>query len=121
MCIRDSPCNQQLFDSSGGRYGLEADTIWYNGPFYILKWDHDKNVVTRRNPSYYDADRILPAGVSFYCYESDTFVSRFLEGETDAVSFEGSSFQLFTDAGYEDVYKRQAYIPFGVRLCRQYA
>lgn len=97
------PCNQQLFDSSGGRYGLEADTIWYNGPFYILKWDHDKNVVTRRNPSYYDADSILPAGVSFYCYESDTFVSRFLEGETDAVSFEGSSFQLFTDAGYEPV------------------
>lgn len=65
-----SPCNQDFFESCGGKYGLEAEAIASNGPFYARYWLHDpygkdNYVRLRRNDDYSAVTRVYPSGVNF--------------------------------------------------------
>ncbi len=44
--------------AANGRYGADADTLLYNGPFRITTWVHGAHLRMEKNPSYWDADRI---------------------------------------------------------------
>lgn len=36
-----SPCNEQLFLSTGSRYGLSEDDVYCCGAFYLTRWNYD--------------------------------------------------------------------------------
>ena len=41
------PCNQAFFESTSGKYGLDAKNILGNGPFEMVNrysWEHDKYI-----------------------------------------------------------------------------
>lgn len=59
------PCNRAFFDSTGGRYGLEKDTVLCNGAFYLQAWNHGDSLLCNRNTLYYDAAACAPAAVRF--------------------------------------------------------
>ena len=52
------PVRQDFYEACNGRYGADADTILYNGPFRISKWVHGAQLRFEKNPYYWDADRI---------------------------------------------------------------
>jgi oligopeptide transport system substrate-binding protein len=52
------PVRQDFYEACDGRYGADADTILYNGPFRISKWVHGAQLRFEKNPYYWDADRI---------------------------------------------------------------
>lgn len=86
-----SPCNQDFFEGCRGKYGLEAECIASNGPFYVRYWLHDEYgkdnyVRLRKNDSYALADEVSPAGVNFLI-EKDGKTRRedFLAGTTDCI------------------------------------
>lgn len=37
------PQNQKFVESQGDKFGLEADTAIYNGPFTLSEWKHEQS------------------------------------------------------------------------------
>ena len=52
------PVRQDFYESRNGRYGADADTMLYNGPFRITTWVHGAHLRLEKNPYYWDRDRI---------------------------------------------------------------
>ena len=59
------PCNEAFFTASGGRYGLLAAYLMYNGPFYIGMWSEGTAITVRKNDRYRAAGDVKPASVYF--------------------------------------------------------
>ena len=64
------PCNQEFFESTKGRYGLDDGTVLCNGAFYLTKWNYDQysdgNFLTmKKNPVYHDPDDVFPNSLQF--------------------------------------------------------
>lgn len=84
-----SPCNSDFFESCKGKYGLEADCIASNGPFYVRYWQHDQYssdnyLKLRRNDSYNAVSRVYPSGVTFLVNRSkETRLKNFYDETTD--------------------------------------
>jgi oligopeptide transport system substrate-binding protein len=52
------PIRQEFYEATQGRFGSDADTLLYNGPFAITRWVHGAHVRMEKNRHYWDADRI---------------------------------------------------------------
>ncbi len=84
-----SPCNQEFFESCEGKYGLEAEAIASNGPFYVRYWLHDKYgtdnyVRLRRNDGYSAVSVVYPSGVNFLVEKNSSVkITDFTSGTTD--------------------------------------
>ncbi len=51
------PVREDFYNATGGRYGADADTLLYNGPFRITRWVHGASLRMERNPHYWDQQR----------------------------------------------------------------
>lgn len=86
-----SPCNSDFFESCKGKYGLEADCIASNGPFYVRYWQHDdyssdNYVKLRRNDAYSSLSRVYPSGVTCLINRSfDVRLHNFTSSATDVL------------------------------------
>lgn len=80
------PCNEELFDSTLGKYGLENDTLLYSGPFILSTWAHSESLVLKRNPNYYDAASVLPSRLTINVVaDTATYFDRFSNNNSDIV------------------------------------
>ncbi|MFT5792887.1 MAG: oligopeptide transport system substrate-binding protein [Candidatus Azotimanducaceae bacterium] len=52
------PIKQEFHEIQGSRYGAEADTLLYNGPFTLSHWTHGAQLTLTRNPHYWDRETI---------------------------------------------------------------
>ena len=52
------PVREDFYKSTNGRYGADAWELLYSGPFVITQWVHGSNLVLKKNPNYWDKDRI---------------------------------------------------------------
>jgi oligopeptide transport system substrate-binding protein len=62
------PCNQEFFESTAGRYGLESSYVLGNGPFKIdgkYGWAHDQYLNLIRSSTYSGASEPLPSNIKF--------------------------------------------------------
>ncbi len=75
------PCQQSFFAGQKGRYGLTADNLLCNGPFFVRGWNSDA-ISVQRNESFRNPVQI--DGVDFYVNRGDP-VSLYLEGKSDLV------------------------------------
>ena len=48
------PLNEKYVKEQGSKYGLEANTTLYNGPFVLSEWKHEQSFQLKKNPSYWD-------------------------------------------------------------------
>ncbi|MBP0971821.1 MAG: peptide ABC transporter substrate-binding protein [Oscillospiraceae bacterium] len=83
------PCNQEYFNSSKGRYGLDEASVIGNGSFAMQRWLYDPygkyNVVQLvRNPLNHAVQRVFPTDINFFIEESDADAAAvFTEGNAD--------------------------------------
>lgn len=61
-----SPCNQEFFTSTRARYGLTADHLLCNGPYYLHRWDNEKSITISANSSYWNSKETICPSVVFY-------------------------------------------------------
>ncbi|WP_291582780.1 peptide ABC transporter substrate-binding protein [Clostridium sp. UBA6640] len=52
------PQRQDIIEKHGDRYGTEADTMVFCGPFTIKEWVHNNKVELVKNPEYWDAENV---------------------------------------------------------------
>lgn len=75
------PCQQSFFVEQKGRYGLKAENLLCNGPFFVRSWSGDA-ISIQRNSRFRKQAGI--DGVDFYLNRGDA-VSLYLEGRSDLV------------------------------------
>lgn len=71
------PCNENFFNSTKGRYGLDERSVASNGAFFIRQWFYDPYgkdnfIYMKRNSENNDFDRIYPSYLNFYIKKSNT-------------------------------------------------
>jgi oligopeptide transport system substrate-binding protein len=52
------PQNEKFVKAQGEKYGLEANTTLYNGPFVLSEWKHEQGWTYTKNPNYWDKDTV---------------------------------------------------------------
>jgi peptide/nickel transport system substrate-binding protein len=48
------PLNEKFVKEQGDKFGLEANTTVYNGPFVLSDWKHEQSFQLKKNPNYWD-------------------------------------------------------------------
>ncbi|MEG2428873.1 MAG: ABC transporter substrate-binding protein [Oscillospiraceae bacterium] len=59
-------CNQKYFESTRGKYGLEANTTISNGAFTVDSWQHKKSIRLTKNDEYYAKKDVKVSFVSLF-------------------------------------------------------
>ncbi len=108
-----SPCNQEFFESCGGKYGLEAEAVASNGPFYVRFWLHDpygkdNYVRLRRNDDYSAVTRVYPSGVNFLVEKNSSVRLTDFTAGTTSVLLADSPLDTEEDIKCERIYTSSA-------------
>ncbi|HEY5680160.1 MAG TPA: peptide ABC transporter substrate-binding protein [Pseudomonadales bacterium] len=65
------PIRRDFYEATKGRYGADAHTLLYNGPFRMTRWVHGAHVRLEKNPTYWDEERIRIEVLDFPYITSD--------------------------------------------------
>ncbi|PFR25728.1 peptide ABC transporter substrate-binding protein [Bacillus cereus] len=52
------PINERYVKEKGDKYGLEANTTVYNGPFTLSEWKHEASFTMKKNNQYWDKKEV---------------------------------------------------------------
>lgn len=52
------PQKKEFVEAQGDKYGLEANTVLYNGPFVLADWKHEEGWQYKKNDQYWDKDTV---------------------------------------------------------------
>ncbi len=70
------PCDEEFFNLTAGRYGLERKYIISNGAFYLSAVNEGKSVRIWNNSEYNGAFSALPQSVGFYLDTNESEVAK---------------------------------------------
>lgn len=59
------PCNEEFFNATHAKYGLELKYTFCNGPFYLARWAEDNSLVMYKNEGYVGTQEVKPTAVYF--------------------------------------------------------
>lgn len=80
------PQNEAYVTEQADQFGLEADTVLYNGPFTMTEWKHEDQFVLQKNPEYWDAENVQLETVNTKIVkDTQTDVNLYESGELDRV------------------------------------
>lgn len=83
-----SPCNEEFFLSTKGRYGLDDNSVMSNGSFFVRQWFYDpygKNNILymkRNSVNSYEDDRVYPSYLSFTIERSEEDIAKLFKDES---------------------------------------
>ena len=93
-----SPCNEEFFNSTKGRYGLDDRSVMSNGAFFVRQWFYDpygsNNILymKRNDANWSETYDIMPSFLSFSIEDNETAIREvFKEEETECFSTLNSS------------------------------
>ncbi|MFD0769553.1 peptide ABC transporter substrate-binding protein [Bacillus sp. CGMCC 1.60114] len=101
------PLNEKYVKEQGAKYGLEANTTLYNGPFVLNEWKHEQSFQLKKNPSYWDNKTVKLEEVNFNIvkdtatavnlYETKAIDRAYLSAEFVDKYRKGSDFKTTSD------------------------
>ncbi|MFD2170868.1 peptide ABC transporter substrate-binding protein [Tumebacillus lipolyticus] len=59
------PQNKKFVEAQGDKYGADAATTLYSGPFKMTAWEHEQSAVIEKNDTYWNKDRVKLSKVNF--------------------------------------------------------
>jgi oligopeptide transport system substrate-binding protein len=89
-----SPLKKEALERHGDRW-IRPENIVTNGPFRLLEWQHDQQIVLGRNPTYPTADRLMPRATLriFPDDRADAVLAAYESGTLDVFGT-GASFEV---------------------------
>ncbi|KOS28211.1 peptide ABC transporter substrate-binding protein [Bacillus anthracis] len=80
------PLNEKFVKEQGDKYGLEADKLFYNGPFVLSEWKHEQSFQLKKNPNYWDKKTVKLEEINFNVVkDTSTAVNLYETGQVDRV------------------------------------
>lgn len=78
------PCNEEFFETSIGKYGLDAEYIISNGSYRLTKWNkEDFGIRLYKNEEYKGAFDAQNAAVFISCVDDEPQTTRLSDGDSD--------------------------------------
>ncbi len=76
------PVKESFYKQVGDKYGAEADTLLYNGPFKMTRWIHDAELKMEKNEHYWNRDEIelREINVGYITADNRTRLNLFRDG-----------------------------------------
>ncbi|MGL4731807.1 MAG: peptide ABC transporter substrate-binding protein [Clostridium sp.] len=65
------PQREDIIKQHGDRYGSEADTLVFNGPFKVTNWTHNNKIEFEKNDQYWDKDKVSLDKLTFKIIKED--------------------------------------------------
>lgn len=91
------PCNRKFFDSTSGRYGLDHESLIYNGAFHLASWG-ESSAKLLSNDFYYD-----PAEIDYVTLympkDSREHTALLKKGDIDAAYLSSEKYSLLGGGG----------------------
>ncbi|WP_141497427.1 peptide ABC transporter substrate-binding protein [Bacillus pseudomycoides] len=79
------PLNEKFVKEKGDKFGLEADTVLYNGPFVMSEWKHEQGWKLKKNDNYWDKKTVKLEEINYSVVKDvATKVNLY---DTDAIDF----------------------------------
>ena len=77
------PVRQDFYEATQGRYGADADQLLYNGPFVMDSWVHGQSLDLRKNPRYWNRERIRldRINVAYIVSDANAVLNLFKDGK----------------------------------------
>lgn len=92
------PLNEKFVIAQGDRYGLEANTTLYNGPYVVSNWEHGSGFSMKKNEQYYDKKNVKLAEIDVKIMkETTTAVNLYETGDLDQAIIDSSVIDRFKD------------------------
>ncbi|WP_088041650.1 peptide ABC transporter substrate-binding protein [Bacillus sp. EAC] len=92
------PLNEKFVKEQGNKYGLEADTTLYNGPYVVSKWEHETGFTMKKNPQYYDKNNVDINEIDVKLMkETSTAVNLYETGQLDQAIIDSSVIDRYKD------------------------
>lgn len=87
-----APCNEQFFNLTGGRYGLEQKYSVFSGAFYVSGVSAEKSVTISKNGEYKGENSAVPNAVTFYLNKDlEQVASKIKKGNYDCAFLDSTS------------------------------
>lgn len=109
-----SPCNEEFFYSTKGKYGLETASSVSNGPFYLYQWVNDEYgtsnyLILRRSKAFNEIEPVYPSGLNFFVNTDDASVYENFKKKTYSfVLGDGTQSLYFNKDFKNDEYKTKS-------------
>ncbi|MBE6810264.1 MAG: hypothetical protein E7521_04310 [Ruminococcaceae bacterium] len=95
------PCNEQFFEESIGKYGLDAKCIISNGSYRLTKWNkEDFGIRIYKNEEYNGIFDAQNAAVFISCVENEKQSLRLTDGSSDIAFVSGEELSAVKNAGF---------------------
>lgn len=96
------PCNEQFFEDSIGKYGLDKDCIISNGSYRLSKWNkEDFGIRIYKNEEYTGVFEAQNAAVFISCIDDEAQVSRLSDGDNDMAYISCGELTNAQNGGFE--------------------
>ncbi|EMA6343569.1 peptide ABC transporter substrate-binding protein [Bacillus cytotoxicus] len=84
------PLNEKFVKEKGEKFGLEADTVLYNGPFVMSEWKHEQGWKLKKNEKYWDKKTVKLEEINYSVVkEPATLVNLYDSGQVDFAILKG--------------------------------
>ena len=86
------PCNQAFFEQTGGRYGLDEESVISNNAFYLRRWFYDPYgsdnlIYMQENSANNTVQRVYPSNLTFLIRSSQAQAeTAFDKGSSDVLT-----------------------------------
>lgn len=112
------PQPRTAIEKYGGKW-IEAANIVTNGPYRLERWEHEKSLVLKKNPDYYDAKNVSIETISFVMVrEESTAMAMYERGELDSLYQTGVPLEDIERVKRDPKLSKELYI--APRLCTYY-
>ncbi len=98
------PCNEEFFDETKGKYGLEYNTVLTNGALSPYAWYHEEAIYFKKNSFSLEA-KSAPNSLTLFINEAYNSSDVFLDGNNDVVITE----EILSGKIKTDVYNERVY------------
>ncbi len=80
------PVKESIVEADPDGWATDPATYISNGAYYLYSWDHNSNLVFKKNPEYWNADAIVMEQLTFYLSDDDiAILSNFKSGSYDFI------------------------------------
>lgn len=93
------PQNEAFVNASGESYGINKDSILYNGPFTLSEWQMEDTFTFTKNPNYREKDSVNLENVHFkISKQANTTANLYEDGQVDIVEISSEFAEKYKDS-----------------------
>lgn len=96
---------QDLVEKYGTKFGTDASSNVYNGPFILKEWKSQNSLTLEKNPNYWDKDSVkLQTVTVLVVKDGQTALNMYNSGDLDFVTIPTESVESYIKSGKAKVY-----------------